>query len=97
MFYWVRSYYSQFLLQKPERRKLTNEEIEAKRKEMIENAEWRDKTRKQALKKVVEKEKIEEKNNEGKPADFIRCVYRRLNCKRNMLLFCLSKVKHRRD
>uniref|UniRef100_A0A0N5AGX7 Pre-mRNA-splicing factor CWC25 homolog n=1 Tax=Syphacia muris TaxID=451379 RepID=A0A0N5AGX7_9BILA len=57
---------------KPTKRKLTDEEKEAKLREMTENAKWRDSSRKQALKRANEKEKIEEEKEKRAPADFIK-------------------------
>ncbi|VDK48944.1 unnamed protein product [Anisakis simplex] len=57
---------------KEERRKLTPEEMEMKRLEMIRNAEWRNSTRSKNIAKARKNEEEELKDEHSKPADFIR-------------------------
>ncbi|KHN77091.1 Pre-mRNA-splicing factor CWC25 -like protein [Toxocara canis] len=55
-----------------ERRKLTPKEMEAKRREMIKNAEWRDATRSKNVAKAGHDEEAERKEEQAKVAGFIR-------------------------
>ncbi|VDN29681.1 unnamed protein product [Gongylonema pulchrum] len=57
---------------KPEKRQLTEKEMEAKRREMMENADWRDKVRVHNIGKNARRDEEEDKRNEGKIANFIR-------------------------
>uniref|UniRef100_A0A915PSQ8 Pre-mRNA-splicing factor CWC25-like protein n=1 Tax=Setaria digitata TaxID=48799 RepID=A0A915PSQ8_9BILA len=55
-----------------ERRQLTEEEMEKKRTEMLENANWRDEVRKKNIRRNTERDEEESRRNEGKTANFIR-------------------------
>ncbi|KAL4003441.1 Pre-mRNA splicing factor family protein [Acanthocheilonema viteae] len=55
-----------------ERRQLTEEEMEIKRKEMLENANWRDEVRVKNIKRNARRDEEENRRNEGKTANFIR-------------------------
>ncbi|KAM3722721.1 Pre-mRNA-splicing factor [Dirofilaria immitis] len=57
---------------KSERRKLTEEEMEIRRKEMLENADWRDKVRTKNIRRNALRDEEENRRNEGKTANFIR-------------------------
>ncbi|EJW79614.1 hypothetical protein WUBG_09476 [Wuchereria bancrofti] len=57
---------------KSERRQLTEEEMEMKRKEMLENANWRDEVRTKNIKRNALRDEEENRRNEGKTANFIR-------------------------
>uniref|UniRef100_A0A0M3I2B7 Pre-mRNA-splicing factor CWC25 homolog n=1 Tax=Ascaris lumbricoides TaxID=6252 RepID=A0A0M3I2B7_ASCLU len=54
------------------RRKLTQEEMEAKRQEMIRNAKWRDAVRTKNVTRAKHLDEIEHKKEHTKAADFIR-------------------------
>ncbi|MCP9263544.1 hypothetical protein DINM_006823 [Dirofilaria immitis] len=58
--------------EKSERRKLTEEEMEIRRKEMLENADWRDKVRTKNIRRNALRDEEENRRNEGKTANFIR-------------------------
>lgn len=59
-------------LQKSERRQLTEEEMEIKRREMLENANWRDEVRTKNIRRNALRDEEEDRRNEGKTANFIR-------------------------
>uniref|UniRef100_A0A0R3RGP8 Pre-mRNA-splicing factor CWC25 homolog n=1 Tax=Elaeophora elaphi TaxID=1147741 RepID=A0A0R3RGP8_9BILA len=57
---------------RPERRQLTEEEMEIKRREMLENADWRDEVRTKNIRRNALRDEEESRRNEGKTANFIR-------------------------
>ncbi|VDN01320.1 unnamed protein product [Thelazia callipaeda] len=57
---------------KPDRCKLTAEEMEARRQEMLANADWRDEVRAKNIRRNAQLDEDENKKNEGKAASFIR-------------------------
>uniref|UniRef100_A0A7I4KIH7 1300013D05Rik protein, putative n=1 Tax=Brugia malayi TaxID=6279 RepID=A0A7I4KIH7_BRUMA len=60
------------IYKKSERRQLTEEEMEMKRKEMLQNANWRDEVRTRNIKRNALRDEEENRRNEGKTANFIR-------------------------
>uniref|UniRef100_A0A0R3QCD9 Pre-mRNA-splicing factor SYF2 n=1 Tax=Brugia timori TaxID=42155 RepID=A0A0R3QCD9_9BILA len=60
------------IYKKSERRQLTEEEMEMKRKEMLQNANWRDEVRTTNIKRNALRDEEENRRNEGKTANFIR-------------------------
>ncbi|VDK68595.1 unnamed protein product, partial [Onchocerca ochengi] len=76
---------------RPERRQLTEEEMERKRKEMLENANWRDEVRTRNIKKNALRDEEENRRNEGKTANFIRDFY--VNSSIYNVRMC-AKVEH---
>lgn len=61
-----------FVFQKLAKRKMTSEEMEDKRREMMESAEWRDKTRMNKIRENAYRDELEERNSCNKTAGFIR-------------------------
>ncbi|KAJ9579707.1 hypothetical protein L9F63_004633 [Diploptera punctata] len=57
---------------KPERKKLTEEELEQKRREMMDNAKWREKEREKNVARYKAQDENERKKNKGYDENFLR-------------------------
>lgn len=52
--------------------KISDDEMEKKRQEMLKNADWRNSARKNNVKAAAIQDEYEERNNQNKAVDFIR-------------------------
>jgi hypothetical protein len=57
---------------KPDRKKLTEEELEQKRREMMDNAKWREKERETNIARYKAQDEKEKKCNKEYSGDFLR-------------------------